>query len=44
MHYSFLMLTTFQFRNEKTFAGINHIHFGPNYSNYLVLPIIPEKK
>jgi len=23
-------------------AGKNHIHFGPLYDNYVVLPIIPD--
>ncbi|KAK5043598.1 hypothetical protein LTR84_011405 [Exophiala bonariae] len=28
-------------RSVEKFAGMNHIHFGPDYLNYLTLPIIP---
>ncbi|KAJ0419695.1 Alpha/Beta hydrolase protein [Aspergillus carlsbadensis] len=31
-------------RSEERFGGINHIHFGPNQLNYVVLPIIPAEK
>uniref|UniRef100_A0A8H7N1P9 Xaa-Pro dipeptidyl-peptidase C-terminal domain-containing protein n=1 Tax=Bionectria ochroleuca TaxID=29856 RepID=A0A8H7N1P9_BIOOC len=31
-------------RSETIFKGSNHIHFGGEYKNYIVLPIIPEKK
>ncbi|KAJ5692057.1 hypothetical protein N7462_001480 [Penicillium macrosclerotiorum] len=30
-------------RSEAKFAGMNHINFGPKFSNYVVLPIIPPK-
>lgn len=29
-------------RSVSTFGGNNHIHFGPNEENYLLLPIIPK--
>ncbi|KAH7384679.1 Alpha/Beta hydrolase protein [Pyrenochaeta sp. MPI-SDFR-AT-0127] len=29
-------------RIAERFDGINHLHFGPTYSNYVVLPIIPR--
>lgn len=25
-------------------AGNNHVHFGPQYDNYITLPIIPSAK
>lgn len=28
-------------RAETTFAGVNHIHFGPRHENWLLLPIVP---
>lgn len=28
-------------RSEERFGGINHLHFGPNHVNYVVLPVIP---
>ncbi|KAK4556987.1 hypothetical protein LTR86_005968 [Recurvomyces mirabilis] len=28
-------------RDETTFAGINHIHFGPSTENWLLMPLIP---
>ncbi|KEQ68108.1 X-Pro dipeptidyl-peptidase protein [Aureobasidium namibiae CBS 147.97] len=28
-------------RSPERFGDINHLHFGPRYSNYVVLPIIP---
>ncbi|KAK3673521.1 hypothetical protein LTR78_006755 [Recurvomyces mirabilis] len=28
-------------RDEITFAGINHIHFGPSTENWLLMPLIP---
>lgn len=31
-------------RSEEVFAGDNHIHFGEGMENYVVLPVIPEKK
>ncbi|TIA12717.1 alpha/beta-hydrolase [Aureobasidium pullulans] len=30
-------------RSPERFGGINHLHFGPRYSNYVVLPIIPAE-
>jgi hypothetical protein len=30
-------------RPVAKFAGINSIHFGEEYENYVTLPIIPEK-
>ncbi|MCJ1472602.1 hypothetical protein MMC13_001251 [Lambiella insularis] len=29
-------------RSYERFAGQNHVHFGPKYDNYVVLPIIPS--
>jgi hypothetical protein len=29
-------------RTSERFAGVNHINFGPQYENYVVLPIIPQ--
>jgi len=29
-------------RSFEKLAGKNHIHFGPSYENYVVLPIIPD--
>ncbi|OQE16946.1 hypothetical protein PENSTE_c022G08033 [Penicillium steckii] len=29
-------------RSEDIFKGQNHIHFGPNYVNYMTLPVIPS--
>lgn len=29
-------------RNEERLAGTNHLHWGPAYSNYITLPIIPN--
>ncbi len=31
-------------RDEKSFAGINHIHFGKDYENWLLMPLIPAEK
>jgi len=31
-------------RSVEKFGGMNHIHFGPRYENYIVLPIIPSKE
>ncbi|KAL4861946.1 hypothetical protein BDV12DRAFT_190750 [Aspergillus spectabilis] len=31
-------------RSEERFGGMNHIHFGPNQLNYVVLPIIPAAR
>lgn len=31
-------------RDEKTFAGLNHIHFGKAYENWLLMPLIPSTK
>ncbi|KAE8140004.1 Alpha/Beta hydrolase protein [Aspergillus pseudotamarii] len=28
-------------RSEAVFKGLNNVHFGPNYVNYITLPIIP---
>jgi len=33
---------TFSIRSPDVFQGDNHIHFGPTYSNYIVLPLIPK--
>ncbi|TIA06308.1 galactose-binding like protein [Aureobasidium pullulans] len=30
-------------RSPERFGGINHLHFGPRYSNYVVLPVIPAE-
>ncbi|KAJ5588335.1 hypothetical protein N7537_011013 [Penicillium hordei] len=30
-------------RSDDIFKGQNHIHFGPNFVNYIVLPIIPMR-
>ncbi|KAL2811535.1 Alpha/Beta hydrolase protein [Aspergillus granulosus] len=30
-------------RSQERFGGMNHIHFGPNHVNYVILPIIPQK-
>ncbi|KPI35037.1 Cocaine esterase [Cyphellophora attinorum] len=30
-------------RPVEVFGGWNHLHFGPRWENYVVLPIIPEK-
>ncbi|KAJ5554254.1 hypothetical protein N7513_004213 [Penicillium frequentans] len=30
-------------RSEDIFKGQNHIHFGPNYDNYISFPIIPAQ-
>ncbi|KAI8938467.1 hypothetical protein NX059_004359 [Plenodomus lindquistii] len=29
-------------RTKERFGGINHLHFGPGYSNYVTLPVIPR--
>ncbi|PSN64649.1 alpha/beta-hydrolase [Corynespora cassiicola Philippines] len=29
-------------RTEERFAGMNHLHFGPNHVNYVTLPVIPS--
>lgn len=29
-------------RNHETFAGINHLHFGPDLENWLMMPRIPQ--
>jgi hypothetical protein len=31
-------------RDGKTFAGINHIHFGPSHENWLLMPVVPSVK
>ena len=31
-------------RSEEVFAGENNLHFGEEYENYVVLPVIPERK
>ncbi|PIG81604.1 X-Pro dipeptidyl-peptidase (S15 family) protein [Aspergillus arachidicola] len=31
-------------RAEAVFNGLNHIHFGPNYANYITLPVIPNEE
>ncbi|KPI43802.1 uncharacterized protein AB675_6159 [Cyphellophora attinorum] len=31
-------------RDSKTFAGINHIHFGPSYNNWVLMPVVPSIK
>lgn len=30
-------------RDEKTFGGMNHVHFGKGYENWLLMPLIPSK-
>ncbi|GME34932.1 Alpha/Beta hydrolase protein [Neofusicoccum parvum] len=30
-------------RPADVFQGLNHIHFGPKYENYITLPVIPPK-
>ncbi|KAF7525001.1 hypothetical protein PCG10_005352 [Penicillium crustosum] len=30
-------------RSKEKFHGLNHIHFGPQFQNYISLPIIPPK-
>ncbi|KAH6684670.1 putative hydrolase, CocE/NonD family [Halenospora varia] len=30
-------------RSKDKFEGLNHIHFGPAFDNYVILPIIPPK-
>ncbi|KAF2728091.1 alpha/beta-hydrolase [Polyplosphaeria fusca] len=30
-------------RPEAKFAGMNHIHFGPKYMNWVTLPMVPPK-
>ncbi|CAK7210567.1 hypothetical protein SEUCBS140593_000872 [Sporothrix eucalyptigena] len=30
-------------RSPEVFQGTNHIHFGPQFENYVTLPVIPEK-
>jgi predicted acyl esterase len=31
-------------RNEATFAGVNHIHFGEGRQNWVMLPLVPKTK
>ncbi|KAI1626439.1 X-Pro dipeptidyl-peptidase protein [Exophiala viscosa] len=31
-------------RNEATFNGMNHVHFGKGYENWLLMPLIPAGK
>ncbi|ERS97072.1 hypothetical protein HMPREF1624_06401 [Sporothrix schenckii ATCC 58251] len=31
-------------RSPDVFQGTNHIHFGPGFSNYVTLPVIPAKE
>lgn len=31
-------------RDEKTFGGINHVHFGKEYENWLLMPLIPAQR
>jgi hypothetical protein len=31
-------------RPEVTFLGLNHVHFGPKYLNYVTFPVIPLKE
>ena len=31
-------------RDEKTFGGVNHIHFGKEYENWLLMPLVPAKE
>ncbi|KAK7890538.1 hypothetical protein LTR67_007746 [Exophiala xenobiotica] len=31
-------------RNEATFGGTNHIHFGKDHENWLMMPLVPAKK
>jgi hypothetical protein len=30
-------------RSAEKFQGFNHVHFGPRFENYVVLPIIPRR-
>jgi hypothetical protein len=30
-------------RPKEKLAGMNHIHFGPRYENFVTLPVIPSK-
>jgi hypothetical protein len=29
-------------RPDTVFKGVNYIYFGPQYSNYITLPVIPQ--
>jgi predicted acyl esterase len=29
-------------RDETTFKGLNHIHFGEKYDNWLLMPVISQ--
>ncbi|KAL2161059.1 hypothetical protein VTH06DRAFT_8772 [Thermothelomyces fergusii] len=31
-------------RSPEVFQGLNHIHFGPQFENYITLPIIPPRE
>jgi hypothetical protein len=31
-------------RSEAKFKGLNHIHFGDKFINYVTLPVIPSKE
>ncbi|KIW40027.1 uncharacterized protein PV06_08582 [Exophiala oligosperma] len=31
-------------RSQETFAGNNHVHFGKDYENWLLMPVVPTKK
>jgi len=31
-------------RDEATFGGVNHVHFGKEYDNWLLMPLIPAGK
>lgn len=37
-----LTLDFFASRAPETFQGVNHIHFGPQFQNYVTLPVIPN--
>jgi len=30
-------------RSEEVFGGLNHLHFGAKFENYVTLPIVPPK-
>jgi predicted acyl esterase len=36
-------LSFLTYRSDDIFRGQNHIHFGPNYVNYITLPVIPAR-
>jgi hypothetical protein len=36
-------MLTLSTRPASKFAGVNSIHFGEEYENYVTLPIVPAK-